>query len=132
MRIVCPICAATYEVRDALLAPGRTVRCARCGDEWVAVATPPPPQEDLPEEPPRRRRATPAPPPPLTAMERLASAPAAPPRAATGLRLAWAASLALLLLCGVALFVWRAELMHVWPPIARLYRWLGLAAAAGP
>lgn len=131
MRIVCPICAATYEVRDALLAPGRTVRCARCGDEWVAIEAPRPAPQQPPEEPPPRR-AAPAAPPPLTAMERLASAPAAPPRAATGLRLAWAASLALLLLCGVALFVWRAELMHVWPPIARLYRWLGLAAAAGP
>jgi predicted Zn finger-like uncharacterized protein len=35
MRIVCPGCEAAYEVPEAMLSPGRTVRCARCGRDWV-------------------------------------------------------------------------------------------------
>ncbi len=35
MRIVCPTCEATYNVPDAALSPGRPVRCARCGNNWV-------------------------------------------------------------------------------------------------
>ena len=37
MRIVCPSCAATYDVPEAALAPGRPVRCARCGTEWAPL-----------------------------------------------------------------------------------------------
>ena len=35
MRIVCPTCEATYNVPDAALSPGRPVRCARCGNNWI-------------------------------------------------------------------------------------------------
>src|SRR5580658_4873354 len=56
MRIRCPSCSATYEVADALLEPPRTVRCARCSEEWMAepVAEAPLPLEALqagPEQP---------------------------------------------------------------------------------
>ncbi len=37
VRIVCPSCAATYDVPEAALAPGRPVRCARCGTEWAPL-----------------------------------------------------------------------------------------------
>ncbi len=37
MRIRCPSCSATYDVADALLDPPRTVRCARCAEDWMAV-----------------------------------------------------------------------------------------------
>jgi predicted Zn finger-like uncharacterized protein len=42
MRIDCPACAAAYNVPDALLVPGRAVRCLRCGTEWQALAAHPP------------------------------------------------------------------------------------------
>jgi predicted Zn finger-like uncharacterized protein len=35
MRIVCPSCTARYEIADGMLARTRTVRCSRCGREWV-------------------------------------------------------------------------------------------------
>jgi predicted Zn finger-like uncharacterized protein len=35
MKIVCPSCAATYEVPEAVVAAKRSVRCARCGNNWV-------------------------------------------------------------------------------------------------
>ena len=37
MRIVCPGCEAAYEVPEAMLSPGRTVRCARCGRGWIPL-----------------------------------------------------------------------------------------------
>jgi len=38
MRVACPSCAAAYEVPDALLTADRTVRCARCGENWKPMA----------------------------------------------------------------------------------------------
>lgn len=56
MRIVCPGCEAAYEVPEAMLSPGRTVRCARCGRDWLplpeqgqAAAVV---EEDIPAAPP--------------------------------------------------------------------------------
>jgi predicted Zn finger-like uncharacterized protein len=135
MRIVCPVCTATYEVRDALLAPGRMVRCARCGEEWAAVpaAAPPPPPFAVaePEEPPFPDvELDPlAPPPGPTAMDRLASHPAALPRGNTRLRAAWAASVVALVLLGWGFVTWRGDLMRAWPPSMRLYDAIGLAPA---
>jgi predicted Zn finger-like uncharacterized protein len=134
MRIVCPICSATYEVRDTLLVPGRTVRCARCGEQWAAVpASGAAPREASDEQrgsgtPLERSAGT----PPLTAMDRLASQPAALPNANVRLRAAWAASIAVLLLCGLGAIAWRADLMRAWPPSTRLYDAIGLAPAAPP
>ena len=47
MRIVCPACAAAYEVPEARLRPGLVVRCARCGADW-AQPTPEPEPEPVP------------------------------------------------------------------------------------
>ncbi len=136
MRIVCPICSAAYEVRDALLAPGRPVRCARCGEEWVAIPASPPPPPEVADEPPAppvpQEQSAAAPPPRLTAMERLASHPAPLPRTSVGLRAAWAASLVVLLLFGWGVVAWRSDLMRAWPPSTRLYDALGLAPATPP
>jgi predicted Zn finger-like uncharacterized protein len=134
MRIVCPVCTATYEVRDALLAPGRTVRCTRCGEEWAAVpaAAPPPPLSTVaePEEPPfadvESDPLAPLPSGP-TAMDRLASHPAALPLGNAGLRAAWAASIVVLVLLGLGFVTWRGDLMRAWPPSTRLYDAIGLA-----
>jgi len=134
MRIVCPICSAAYEVRDTLLAPGRTVRCARCGEQWAAVPASGTTPREASDEPPAS--GTPlersAGMPPQTAMDRLASHPAALPNADSRLRAAWAASIAVLLLCGLSAIVWRADLMRAWPPSTRLYDAIGLAPAAPP
>ena len=35
MRIVCPECQAAYAVPDAMIEPGKRVRCARCNAEWA-------------------------------------------------------------------------------------------------
>ena len=72
MRIVCPACAASYDVPDALLGEGRSVRCVRCLREWqpahpatpVVADLPPatPVVADLPiEEPPAWHDAGPPP-----------------------------------------------------------------------
>jgi predicted Zn finger-like uncharacterized protein len=37
MQIVCPYCATSYGINSASLgAAGRTVRCSRCKEAWVA------------------------------------------------------------------------------------------------
>ncbi len=46
MRIQCPSCAATYEVAAGLLDQPRTVRCAQCGNDWLAT-----PMANAPREP---------------------------------------------------------------------------------
>ena len=35
MRIVCPSCAARYEVSDSRISPGKAVKCAQCGTRWA-------------------------------------------------------------------------------------------------
>jgi len=46
MRITCPACAASYDIRAEALGPaGRTVRCAGCGTKWFAS----PDSDDAPE-----------------------------------------------------------------------------------
>ncbi len=136
MRIVCPICSATYEVPDALLAPGRAVRCTRCSEQWVAIpdasAAPAEAGDEPPVAMPPLQRPTAAPPPRLTAMDRLASQPAPPQRTGFGLPAAWAASLVVLLLFGWGLVAWRTDLMRAWPPSTWLYDAIGLAPAAPP
>jgi predicted Zn finger-like uncharacterized protein len=134
MRIVCPSCSAAYDVPDAHLSAGRIVRCARCGGEWTPVqppAAPPeveatPPPADEPAPPPARSPETPlAPTPRRSAMDRLAAHPVRPQRS-TLLRLAWAASLVLLVLAFGAAFAWRDRIVSAWPPSAHAYAALGM------
>ena len=133
MRIACPSCAAAYVVPDSLLTAGRVVRCVRCGGEWVPVAAAPEPE---PEEPPpveRQPAPTEAVSPPLqpvvtarpSAMARLAAHPAWP-EPSIRLRLAWAGSLALLILAIGAAFTWHEQIAAAWPPSARAYAVFGL------
>ncbi len=50
MRIVCPSCSATYDVPETRLAPGLSVRCARCSADWAPLPiAPPPAPEGVPE-----------------------------------------------------------------------------------
>jgi predicted Zn finger-like uncharacterized protein len=134
MRIVCPICSATYEVQDALLAPGRAVRCTRCSEQWVPIDATPPPPTVVADEPPDRRAREPlsTASPRWTAMDRLASHPAPLPRTDPWLRVAWAASVVVLLLAGWGAIAWRADVMRAWPPGTRLYDAIGLALSTPP
>jgi predicted Zn finger-like uncharacterized protein len=125
MRIVCPSCSAAYDVPDSLVLPGRVVRCARCTQEWTPVDAVP--AEPYPVSP------GPMPPeiePPIstirqTAMNRLAAHPAEPP-SKSGLRLAWAASILVIVLALGGAYAWRSQIFAVWPPSERAYALFGL------
>ena len=126
---------------DSLVTAGRVVRCARCGGDWTPVAAAAAPEPEAPEPARRHRRrsslrrprrpgdercggavATTARP---SAMERLA-AHAAWPQPSTRLRLAWAASLVLLVLAAGAAYAWRDQIVAEWPPSAHAYALFGL------
>ncbi|MFC7477192.1 zinc-ribbon domain-containing protein [Dankookia sp. GCM10030260] len=141
MRIICPACAAAYEVPDRLLGTGRSLRCRSCGHAWrvappaagapieaaeagrppAAAAVPLPP---LPEPPPTAplRRAPQIIDPPLPRPSDL------PLSGGIALRLAWGASLLAVAGMGLALWLFRAEIVEAWPPAARLYLMFGATA----
>ncbi|MGO9997379.1 MAG: zinc-ribbon domain-containing protein [Acetobacteraceae bacterium] len=155
MRIVCPSCSATYDVPDSLVTAGRVVRCARCDGEWTPVeasAVPPEkvsappaddvaamPAEEVAPEPPPADPALPVPDAPApetpanrtaatrpqSAMDRLV-AQSTRPQSSTHLRLAWVASLVLLVLAAGAAYTWRAQIIAAWPPSAHAYAAVGL------
>jgi predicted Zn finger-like uncharacterized protein len=146
MRIVCPSCSVAYDVPDSLITAGRTVRCAHCSGEWTpvpatAAGTEPAPQPigdptaSIPDVPvtataPEGSAAEPvpaaeAPSPRSSAMDRLAM-PSARPPSRLWLRLAWLSSLALLVFLGWAGYAWRAQIVEVWPPSARVYAAFGI------
>ncbi len=132
MRIVCPSCEAAYDVPEDRLAPGRAVRCARCGKDWLPAGAAPEPAPPPPPPPPP----PPAPPPPPSAPipilgppERLLPpeplpTPRSPNRA---LAAAWVLTAVAVLGMLVGAVVFRADLMRAFPPSERLYRVLGLA-----
>lgn len=154
MRIVCPSCAARYEIADAMLAKPRTVRCSRCAREWVQdpvlshgddAGT----QDAGPmPEPPEPATAPPAgfPPAPespiaephiaepadIRPMVHEAPAPFRP-IAPTPTRakpaggaplLAWVASLLILTGLAFAAYAYRTQIQAAWPPSERVFRLL--------
>ena len=64
-------------------------------------------------------------PPKVSAMDRLAAHPV-PLRSRQYLRLAWAASLVIIVLALWGAYAWRGQIMEIWPPSARLYVALGI------
>jgi predicted Zn finger-like uncharacterized protein len=154
MRIICPSCSATYDVPDSLVTPERIVRCARCRNEWIPVQAVPPEPPAAPEPPPAGEpapraselppaeepappRAPPEPPPTeepapevrQSAMDRLSAHPSRP-SSGTGLRIAWAVSLVVLLALAGAAFAWHAQVVAAWPPSARAYALFGMRSAS--
>jgi predicted Zn finger-like uncharacterized protein len=137
MRIVCPSCSAAYDVADSLLTPGRTVRCTRCGEEWVALKVEAPPvqiEAPLVNEPKPVQFSPKAPEQQepesrgLTAMDRLAQPLPLRSSGGAALRIAWLAIVVVILGLLWGAYAWRADVMADWPPSARLYSLLGLAA----
>ena len=140
MLIECPKCEAGFQVPERLLRDRtRPLRCGQCGTVF------PMPEPPAPEpEPVAFRAPEPPRPAPVVAEPRPEPVPLAeeprpeprgagdtPPEAATGaasrgLRVAWAASIALLLGGGLAAIIKRDAVMEAWPPAARLFAVLGL------
>ncbi|NMJ40930.1 hypothetical protein GWK16_06745 [Roseomonas sp. JC162] len=127
MRIACPSCAATYEVPEHLLAGGpRKLRCSRCRTEFGlpdrgAPEPPAPVAERAQPVPPATPPAAPAVPEPIPVSGDDA---ADPPE---GLVRAWILSVAAVVVAGLALVAFRADVVAAWPPAARLFTALGLA-----
>jgi hypothetical protein len=64
-------------------------------------------------------------------MARLAAHPATPGSPGV-LRVAWAASIALIILLAAMAFAWRSQIVAAWPPSARAYAAFGLHPQAVP
>jgi predicted Zn finger-like uncharacterized protein len=120
MRIACPTCAATYDVSASRLLPGKKIRCARCGGEWLYSR----PAERLELAEPPGPEAL----PPVTAMDRLAASP--PPVASSSkLAAAWMLTLVVLVGAVTATVVWRQAAMRAWPPSALILAPFGQSQA---
>ena len=131
MRIVCPSCAARYEIADGMLAKARTVRCSRCAREWVQDPIPPvsddpvareleiaePPAAAI--EPPALDPVVPEPPAPPTPTR---PAPSVAKKSDATVALAWIASLLILAVLAFAAYTYRAEIQIAWPPSARVFK----------
>lgn len=148
MLIVCPNCQASYRIAaDSLGAAGRTVRCARCQTAWFAdpvddVESRPPEIDDIrmPSEQavPENESGSPSQPPYLDILPNadLDALMARKPHARTsarrrtgardGVSRPMLAAAVLGVLAVVALFVWRIEVVRLFPQTAALYAKLGL------
>lgn len=165
MNIVCPNCATSYAVDPATLGPnGRTVRCARCKETWVAqpetaaahaggqdaaAATEPragwdQPAEAEPHDTPIIDSPSIASEIPRSALDTITTiehapardesnppAPAAPKpwlrrRAARRFRPTLPVACLVMAALGLALIVWRAEIVRLLPQTAQFYRLIGL------
>ncbi len=136
MRIVCPSCAAAYEVPEARLIPSQSVRCARCGTNWAPVAgpqlaagpVPPQPSAAVPpfpqSRPPSDTQIFSAPSPFAGTLERPGARLASGPAVLAG----WVVSIVAVIGLGWAAVTWRYDIMNAWPPSERLYSSLGLMA----
>ncbi len=135
MRIVCPSCDAAYDVPTQVVAAGRTLRCVRCGAEFVAG------ERALETAPPAAVAA-----PPRTATPGVATLVATEPGGSVDARPAprtgehavlrrrraavlagWAVSAMVLGAGAWAGIAWRGAVTQAWPASGRLYAALGYA-----
>lgn len=133
MRIVCPHCAAAYDVAPDLLTGRRMVRCVKCQQTWevgsrqpeILSPTPTPPRPVAPLAPLPDLASTVIVGPALRERS-IAEVSRSEPRP-TALRLSWLASIVVLALAIGSAVLWRADIMRVWPPSTRLYAALHLS-----
>ncbi len=141
MQIVCPTCAAVYQVPGDRLERRKSVRCTRCGEGWAPGLRATAPESAAPaeNEPEAEPEAVPVRPPPVTIplgldtrIERYESRLRAPlilpswNKASGSQSSAWIASIAVVLLSLVVLFANHEALAEGWPPLQRLYGLFGL------
>jgi len=156
MLIVCPSCAARYDVPERMTRAVLVMRCAGCGHEFsaqAAIAEAPPddavpaaggvPTVDAPADAAAEHRGSENPDPGLTdpgLTDPGLTGPGQTDHAARPLRarirsllhgqppavLGWVASLGFLFLAGQTAIDHRSGIMQAWPPSRRLFLWLGL------
>jgi predicted Zn finger-like uncharacterized protein len=155
MILVCPSCAARYEVDGSKFpAEGRKVRCKKCGHVWhqaaeadraeieEAIFNPPPEPEPTiaPEPEPEIEPETPQPSWHAPAFEDGAEEPpdedgrldesAKPAKRGTGTALVmfgWIALVAVILVIGWSAANYRSQIVGIWPQSASLFSKLGMA-----
>jgi predicted Zn finger-like uncharacterized protein len=134
MLIECPNCNAGFQVQERLLVDRtRPLRCGQCQTVFP-VPEPPAPEPMTWQEPEPPPPPPAAPPPPALAVgepgpEALVAeeaSEAANDASSRGLRAAWAASIVLLIVGGLAAIIKREALVEAWPPATRLFSALGL------
>jgi hypothetical protein len=142
-------------VADGLIGPaGKSVRCAKCGNVWLARRPAPQADDDAPlqwpespQRPAREEVAVGAEPqkaedPALAEFraaqdeagkagfarfpEKPAGEPAARPRLATAALVGWVVTVAILGAAGWGAYAYRDAVMQAWPPSERVYLALGL------
>jgi predicted Zn finger-like uncharacterized protein len=134
MLIECPNCNAGFQVQERLLVDRtRPLRCGQCQTVFP-VPEPPAPEPMTWQEPEPPPPPPAAPPPPALAVEEPGpealvaeeASEAANDAPSRGLRAAWAASIVLLIVGGLAAIIKREALVEAWPPATRLFSALGL------
>lgn len=151
MRVVCPNCAAAYEVPTRLIGAGpRPMRCARCAHVWTpsiqadgppvyspALRTPAGPVTDVPQSPgveptgplPASRPFPKLAPYRARGLDEVPAPlpPALPPARGQAAAIGWVFTVVVLAALAGAAWQWRTQVMTAWPPSERVYRALGLA-----
>ena len=144
MILTCPSCSTRYQADSArFVAPGRNVRCAKCGHVWFQTAPEAEPEPEPVLEP--VAETPPAPDPESSTPEPATAAPLssiikpqpveAPPRpkrrktqksSVLADAIAWAALIFLAVTIGWAAVQYRQTIVELWPGLAPLYEVVGL------
>ena len=150
MILVCPNCAARYEVDGTQFpAEGRKVRCKKCGHVWHQAAeagqaeieetifNPPPESEPVAVAEPEIEAEAPQPSWRAPAVEDDAAeddfhldAPESPAKRGMGavlVMLGWAALVVVILVIGWSAANYRSQIVGIWPQSASLFSRLGMA-----
>src|SRR5262245_3685793 len=143
MILTCPSCSTRYQTDSArFVAPGRNVRCAKCGQVWFQTAPEAEPEPEPVLEPVVQAAPQPAPRVPVSSapivegvVKPVSAEPEVPrkksrkpPKSAMlADAIAWAALILLAVTIGWGAVSYRQTIVELWPGVAPLYEVLGLA-----